>query len=71
VGYKEEVWWDLFGFFFLFYSKGGEALEQVALRDAGSPVLGDVLSQAGPGSEQLNLSVDIPIHCRGVGPVGV
>ena len=36
MGYKEEVWWDLFGFFFLFYSKGGEALEQVALRDAGS-----------------------------------
>ena len=34
-----------------FYNKSGEALEQVAQRDGGCPILGGVQGQAGPGSE--------------------
>jgi len=30
------------------------------------PVLGDVQGQAGRGSEQTDLAVDVPVHCRGV-----
>ena len=36
-----------------FYNKGDEALEQVAWRCGGSPALGDIQGQAGPGSEHL------------------
>ena len=35
-----------------FYTKGGKALEQVAQRGGGCPVLGDIQYQAGQGSEQ-------------------
>ena len=43
MGHNEEV----------FYSKGGEALEQVAQRDGGCPITGDNQHQAGAGSEHL------------------
>jgi len=36
-------------------------------RGGGSPSLGDVQGQAGPGSEQPDLAVDVSVHCRGVG----
>jgi len=28
---------------------------------------GDFQSEAGPGSEQPDVAVDVPVHCRGVG----
>jgi len=30
-------------------------------------VLRDIQGQAGPGSEQSDLAVDVPVHCRVVG----
>ena len=56
VGYKEKV----------FYSEGGEALEQVA-RDMVEVLSRGIQGQAGPGSEQPDLAIDVPVHCRGVG----
>ena len=50
-----------------FYSKGGEALLLVAQRCGRRPILGDIQGQTGPGSEQLDLPVDVPVHCEGVG----
>jgi len=50
----------------VFYSEGGEALEQVAQR-YDCPIPGDFQGQGGPVSEQLDLAVDVPAHCRGVG----
>jgi len=49
-----------------FYNNGGEALEQIAQRGGGCPLLGDFQNQAGPGSGQLDLSVDVPVHRRGI-----
>ena len=43
IGYKEEV----------FYSKGSEELEQVALRDGGCPIPEDIQVEAELGSELL------------------
>ena len=43
-----------------------EALEQVAQRGGGCPIPGDTRGQAGQGSEQPELAVDVPVHCRGV-----
>ena len=57
AAYKEKV----------FYSKAGEALEQIIQRGGGCPIPGDIQGQAGPGSEQPDLAVDIPGHCWGVG----
>ena len=57
VGYKEEA----------FYGKGGEALEQIALRCGGCPDLGDIQSQAGRGSEHPVIAVGVPVRCRGFG----
>ena len=37
----------------VFYSEGGEALEQAAQRGGGCPVPGDTQGEAGPGSEHL------------------
>ena len=52
TGYKEED----------FYSKGGEALAQVAQRGAGCPVLEDIQGQAGWGSEhQIQLQASLSI----------
>jgi len=42
-------------------------LEQVAQGCGGNPVPGDIHGQAEPGSDQTNLAVDVPVHCRGVG----
>lgn len=44
---------------------GGEALAWVAQRGSGSP--GDIQGQAGPGSGQLDLPLDVPVHCRAAG----
>ena len=61
VGCKENV----------FYNKGGEALAQVAQRGGGCPIPGDTQGQTGQGSEQSNLAVSAPVHCRGVGLDGL
>ena len=50
-----------------FYDKGGEALAQVAQRFGGCPIPGYFQGKAGLGSEHPDLTVDIPVHCRGVG----
>lgn len=42
-----------------FNRKGGLALELVAQKGGGSPVLGDVQGQDGSGSEQPYLAVDM------------
>ena len=44
-------------------------LEQAAQRGCGCPmsIPGDVQGQAGQGSEQSDLDVVFPVHCRGVG----
>lgn len=44
---------------------GGEALAWVAQRGSRSP--GDIQGQAGPGSGQLDLPLDVPVHCRAAG----
>ena len=49
-----------------FCNKNGTALEQVAQSCGGFPILGDIQGQTGLGSEQPDLTVDVPIHCRGV-----
>ena len=43
------------------------AQEQIAQRAGGSPVPGGIQGQAGPSSEQPDLAVGVPVHCRGVG----
>ena len=53
---------------YIFYDKSNEALEQVAQRGGGCYVSGDIQGQAGWGSEQPDLPVGVPVHCRGVGP---
>ena len=50
-----------------FYRKGGEVLVQVAQKDGGCPVPGDIQGRAGRGSEQHDLAVGFPVHCRGTG----
>ena len=50
----------------MFYSKGGEALAQVAWRGSGCPVLGDSQGRAGCGSGQPGLVVGDPAHSRGL-----
>lgn len=46
------------------YSKGGEALEQVAWKRCGSPILGEVQGQVGWGSIQPDLEGGSPAHDR-------
>ena len=46
-------------------------LEQVAQRCGGCPMHGDIQGQAGWGSEQPDVAVGIPVHCRGVGLGGL
>ena len=55
IGYMEEV----------FYSEGGEALEQVAQRRDGCPTHEDIQGQAEWVSEQPDLDVGVPVHCTG------
>ena len=50
-----------------FYDKDSEALEQGVQRGSGCPIPEDIQGQAGQGSEQLDLDVEVPAHCRGVG----
>lgn len=50
-----------------FNRKGGLALELVAQKGGGSPVLGDVQGQDGSGSEQPDLAVNVPSCCKRVG----
>ena len=42
-------------------------MAKVAQRGGGCPIPGDTRGQAGWGSEQLDLAVDVPVDCRGVG----
>ena len=56
IGYKEED----------FYYQGGEALKQDAQRGGGCPILRDTKCQAGRGSEQPDVAVGVPVHCREV-----
>ena len=49
-----------------FYNKNVEALEQITQRGGRSPVPGDIQNQAGWDSEQPDLSIDVPVHCREV-----
>ena len=57
IGCEEEI----------FYNNVGEALAQIAQRGGGCPIPGDIQGQHGWGSEQHNLVVGVPAHCRGVG----
>ena len=43
------------------------ALEQIAKRGGGHPILGNIQGGAVWGSEQSDLAVDVPLHCRRVG----
>ena len=51
----------------IFYSEGGEALEQVAQRCDWCPITGDFQGEAGSGTEQPDVAVHVPLHGRGVG----
>jgi len=53
-------------FVVFFYTKGGEALAQVAQRGGGCPIPGDTQGQAGQGSEQPDWAVGVSVHCRRV-----
>lgn len=46
---------------------GGEAQEEFAQRCVGGPNPGDIQDHTGPVSEQPDLGVSVPFHCRGVG----
>ena len=48
------------------YSECGGALEQVAQRGSGCPDPGDTQGQAGWGTEQADVAVGVPFHCRRV-----
>jgi len=49
----------------------GEALEQDVRKGGGSSVPGDIQGQAEQGSEQPDIAVGVPVHCRGVGLDGL
>jgi len=51
----------------IFYSKGGETLEQIAQRSSGGPIPGNIQGQVGRGSEQPRLVEAVPTHCSGAG----
>ena len=42
-------------------------LEQITHSGGGCPIPVDIQGQDGLGSEQLDLAVGVPVHCRGVG----
>ena len=54
----------------VFYSEGGEALEQDA-QCCGCLVPRDFQGEAGSGPGQLHLAVGLPVQLRGVGLHGV
>jgi len=66
---KQYQWFEFSPFFLQSnqrtYSLLREALEQVAQRGAGCPQRHS--NQSGQGSEQPDLTVGVPDHCRGVG----
>ena len=43
------------------------ALAQVAKRDGGCPIPGDIQDWAGQGSKHPDVDVGFPVHCRRVG----
>lgn len=49
------------------YSEGDEALKEVAQKSGGCLIPGDFLAVAGSGPGQPDLTVHIPVYCRGVG----
>ena len=51
----------------IFYSRGVEALAQVAQGCGGWPIPGDTQGQDGWGSEHPDGAVGVPVHCGGVG----
>ena len=48
-------------------NKSGEALEQIAQRGGGCPILGDIQGQAGWGPEQPDLAESVLFHSGAVG----
>ena len=54
-----------------FYDEGGETLAQVAQRESGGPIPGNVQGQLGRGSEQPDPVEDVPAHGRGGGLDGL
>ena len=54
-----------------FYNTTGETLAQAAQRGDGCSILGDTQGQAGWGSEQPDIAVGVPVHCRAVGQCGL
>ena len=50
---------------------GGEPLAKTAHRGGGCPIPVDTQGQAGRGSEQPDLAVSVPVHCREVGLDGL
>ena len=53
------------------FYKGGEALAHVAQKGGECPVFGDTQGLAGPGFEQPDLTIGVPVHCREVGLDGL
>ena len=53
--------------FVCLFNRDGETLEQVDLRCGRRLVHGNIQDEAGPGSEQPDLAVDVPVHREGVG----
>jgi len=51
----------------VFYSKGSEPLEQVAQGAGGCLDPGGTQGQAEQASEQPDVVVGVPVHCRRVG----
>ena len=50
----------------VFYTEGGDTLEQVAQGGCGCPIPGGIQGQAGRGSGQPGLGVGSPEHSKGV-----
>mgnify|MGYP001857133723 CR=1 FL=1 len=49
------------------HCESSEALEQVARRGGGCLIPGDTQGQAERCSQQHDVAVGVPVHCRGVG----
>ena len=56
----------LFCLFVFFNNKSGEAVEHVAQRGSWHLTPEDIKHEARQDSEQHDLPVDVPAHCRGV-----
>ena len=56
IGHKEKS----------FHDNSSETLAQVAQKGGECSIPGDIKGQAGQGSEQLELAVGAPVHCREV-----